>query len=95
MNRRKFFSLWPLSLLGFMPKMVETEVIPVKEEIPSSWIERTCLGNDRWGKIGCGTRYKFLRGGRPICPTCNRFCYLSYGFEVKSWTQTTILPPKD
>jgi hypothetical protein len=94
MNRRKFFSIMPLSLLGFVPRIAETEVIPVKEEIPSPWIERTCIGDDRWGKIGCGTRYRFLRGGRPICPTCNRFCYLSYD-EVKSWTQTMILPPKD
>lgn len=70
LSRRKFFSIMPLSVLGFAAT-AKSEVSAVKnEESIPLWEEMTCQrpGNELYP--ACGQRFKFVHGTYPYCPKC-------------------------
>lgn len=86
MDRRSFFRLFPMSLVGLAaPGHAEKKENPVVIQVngpkpstePSPWVEFTCQGerfNYDTGEVDwrCGTKFKAVRGSHIYCPSCFR-----------------------
>lgn len=87
MDRRKFFRVLPLSLLG-LPAALKAE--PEKPAEPSPWSEMVCQREERveaihgYDRPACGTRFKFLRVDHtPYCPACGYAQDMSRNDELR------------